>query len=224
MSQASAPTARWVAIGGAPLLTFLLALAGACLAWLLLGPAPWTERPAGPRRQERAPALRRRALPALAFAGAAGLALAGCLLPVDHAIPGGPAVAVAAIQGNVPHARDLPDLWRAAAVTQYHAEATQDLAAQVRAGSRPAPDVVIWPENSADLDPGRNPALSAVIRPPPTLSAGRCWSAPCCRTRGATRASCGCRAAAPSPSTSSASWYRSASTSRSAACCRTSRR
>ncbi len=164
MSQASAPTARWVAIGGAPLLTFLLALAGACLAWLLLGPAPWTERPAGPRRQERAPALRRRALPALAFAGAAGLALAGRMLPVDHGIPGGPAVAVAAIQGNVPHARDLPDLWRAAAVTQYHAEATRDLAAQVRAGSRPAPAVVIWPENSADLDPSRNPALSAVIQ------------------------------------------------------------
>ncbi len=164
MSQASAPTARWVAIGGAPLLTFLLALAGACLAWLLLGPAPWTEQPVGPRRQERAPALRHRALPALAFAGAAGLALAGRMLPVDHGIPGGPAAAVAAIQGNVPHARNLPDLWRAAAVTQYHAEATRDLAAQVRAGSRRAPDVVIWPENSADLDPGRNPALSATIQ------------------------------------------------------------
>jgi apolipoprotein N-acyltransferase len=26
------------------------------------------------------------------------------------------------------------------------------------------PDVVIWPENSADLDPGRNPAISAVIQ------------------------------------------------------------
>ena len=37
MSQAGAPTARWAAVGGAPLLTFLLALAGACLAWLLLG-------------------------------------------------------------------------------------------------------------------------------------------------------------------------------------------
>jgi predicted amidohydrolase/transposase len=63
----------------------------------------------------------------------------------------------------VPHARKLPDLWRAAAVTQYQTDATQDLAAQVRAGSRPAPDVVIWPENSTDLDPGLNPAIYATI-------------------------------------------------------------
>ena len=68
MSQAGAPTARWVAIGGAPLLTFLLALAGACLAWLLLGPAQPTERPPASRGQERPRALHRRVLPALAFA------------------------------------------------------------------------------------------------------------------------------------------------------------
>ena len=163
MSQAGAPTVRWVTVGGAPLLTFLLALAGACLAWLLLGPAQRTERLPASRGQERLRALRGRALPALAFAGAAGLALAGRLLPVDQGIPGGPTATVAAIQGDVPHARNLPDLWRAAAVTQYQTEATQDLAAQVRAGSRPAPDVVIWPENSADLDPSLNPATYATI-------------------------------------------------------------
>ena len=85
MSQASAPTARWVAVGGAPLLTFLLALAGACLAWLLLGPSQRTEQQeVASRRQQRPPALHGRALPALAFAGAAGLALAG------RAASGGP--------------------------------------------------------------------------------------------------------------------------------------
>ncbi len=36
MSQAAAPTAGWVAIGGPPLLTFLIALAGACLAYLVI--------------------------------------------------------------------------------------------------------------------------------------------------------------------------------------------
>jgi apolipoprotein N-acyltransferase len=46
MSQAGAPTAGWAAIGGAPLLTFLLALAGAALAWLLI--APWGGQAAGP--------------------------------------------------------------------------------------------------------------------------------------------------------------------------------
>jgi len=160
MSQASAPAARWVAVGGVPLLTFLLALAGACLAWLLLGPAQLIAA----RRQQRPLALRGRALPALAFAGAAGLALAGRLLPVDQGSPGGPAATVAAIQGDVPHARNLPDLWRATRVTQYQTEATQELAARVRAGSRPVPDVVIWPENSADLDPSLNPAIYATIR------------------------------------------------------------
>ena len=179
MSQASAPTARWAAIGGAPLLTFLLALAGACLAWLVLGPAqpaqrpPSSGRPGRPGRlgrlgrlgrPEGPPALRRRILPALAFAGAAGLALAGRLLPVDQGIPGGPTATVAAIQGDVPHARNLSHLWRATTVTQYHAEATEQLSTQVRAGSRPPPDVVIWPENSADLDPGVNPAIYDTIQ------------------------------------------------------------
>jgi len=122
------------------------------------------EQSPGLPRQRLALALRRRALPALAFSGAAGLALAGRLLPVDQGTPGGPTVVVAAIQGNVPHARNLPNLWRAATVTQYHAQATRDLAAQVGAGSQPAPDVVIWPENSTDLDPSHNPAIYAVIQ------------------------------------------------------------
>ena len=200
MSQASGPTARWAAIGGAPLLTFLLALAGACLAWALLGPGQRTERPIAPRRQERPPAsprqerpraLRRRALPALVFAGTAGLALAGRLLPVDQGIPGGPAATAAAIQGDVPHARNLPGLWRATTVTQYHTEATEELAAQVRAGSRSAPDMVIWPENSTDLDASLNPvsytaiqsAVGAIDRPVlvgavlqnPRRNAGQLW-------------------------------------------------
>ena len=36
MSQAGAPTQGWAAIGGTPALTFIIALAGAVLAWLLL--------------------------------------------------------------------------------------------------------------------------------------------------------------------------------------------
>jgi apolipoprotein N-acyltransferase len=103
-------------------------------------------------------------VPALAFAAAAGLALAGRLLPVDQGVPGGPSATVAAVQGDVPHARNLPSLFRAATVTQNHAAATEQLAAQVRTRSRPAPDVVIWPENSTDLDPGLNPAIYATIQ------------------------------------------------------------
>ena len=150
MSQAGTPAAPWAAVGGAPLLSFLVALAGTTLAWALLVPG----RRAG---------LRRRALSLLAFAGAAGLALAGALLPVDQQPPGTPTAVVAAVQGNVPHARSLPGLLRASTVTVNHAAATERLAARVRAGALPAPALVIWPENSTDLDPRYYPQVYATI-------------------------------------------------------------
>jgi apolipoprotein N-acyltransferase len=150
MSQAGTPAAPWAAVGGAPLLSFLVALAGTTLAWALLVPG----RRAG---------LRRRALPLLAVAGAAGLALAGALLPVDQRPPGTPTAVVAAVQGNVPHARSLPGLLRASTVTLNHAAATERLATRVRAGALPAPALVIWPENSTDLDPRYYPQVYATI-------------------------------------------------------------
>ena len=150
MSQAGTPTAPWTAIGGAPLLSFLLALTGSTLAWLLLAPGT-------------ASGLRRRLLPALVLAGAVGLALAGGLLPVDPVPAGTPFATVAAVQGSVPHARTLPDLLRATTVTANHAAVTEKLAEQVRAGRRPAPDLVIWPENSTDLDPRQYPSVFGTI-------------------------------------------------------------
>jgi len=92
----------------------------------------------------------------------AGLVLAGGLLPVDP-VAGAPTAQVAAIQGNVPRARNLPQQLSASQVTQNHAEATLKLAAQVKAGLRPAPDLVIWPENATDQDPFQTPAIYAEI-------------------------------------------------------------
>jgi apolipoprotein N-acyltransferase len=164
MSQASAPTLRWVAIGGPVLLTFLLALAGACLAWLLLGSS---RRAAAsgqlPTARPAAAQLRRRILPAACLLVAAGMAVAGPLLPVDRGAPGTPSATVAAVQGNVPRARNLSDLLRASTVTANHADATEQFAARVRSGSVPAPDVVIWPENSTDQDPRLNPFIYGAI-------------------------------------------------------------
>jgi apolipoprotein N-acyltransferase len=147
MSQAQAPTARWVAIGGPPLLTFLLALAGATLAWLVLAPYP----------------VRRRIVPALGFAAAAGLVVAGGLMPSGEPGTGVPTAEVAAVQGNVPHSRTLAKQLADTDVTGNHAAATEQLAAQVKAGSRQAPDVVIWPEDSADIDPSTDPYIYATI-------------------------------------------------------------
>jgi apolipoprotein N-acyltransferase len=160
MSQAGAPTAGWAGVGGAPLLSLLVALAGTTLAWLLLGTGHVGLRSGGtwPRRL-----LRGRVVPGLCFIAAAGLALAGGLLPVDPVPAGTPAAVVAAVQGDVPHARNLPDLLRATTVTANHAAATKALAAQVRTGRRAAPALVIWPENATDLDPHLYPAVYAQI-------------------------------------------------------------
>jgi len=98
---------------------------------------------------------------------------------------------VAAVQGNVPRSRSLPDLLRATTVTANHAAATEQLARQVRARRRPAPDVVIWPENATDIDPSQSPptylaiqsAVNAIDRPVlvgavlghPVRNAGQLW-------------------------------------------------
>jgi apolipoprotein N-acyltransferase len=160
MSQAGAPTAGWAAIGGPPLLSFLVALTGAMLAWLILGAGRSTGLGTG---LGAGLGRRRLVLAAAATAATAGVALAGALLPVDGAGTGQRTATVAAVQGDVPHVRSLPDLLRASTVTENHAAATRALAAQVASGARPAPDLVIWPENSTDLDPGEYPAIYATI-------------------------------------------------------------
>ena len=188
MSQASAPAGPWVAVGGAPLLTFLVALTAATLAWLVLAPArgdcpAWSSRrqlppqpspispmspispisPISPGGKVSGRGLRRRMVPALALAAAAGVAVCGAVLPVDQPAAGTPTATVAAVQGDVPHAGTLTGVLRATTVTANHAAETEKLAAQVTGGSRPSPDVVIWPENSTDLDPGFYPSVYAAI-------------------------------------------------------------
>jgi apolipoprotein N-acyltransferase len=151
MSQATAPTRSWAAIGGAPLLTFVIALFGATLAWVLLT-ALATPRPR-PRR--------RMVLAAAAVAGTAGLAVIPAALPLDPVPAGAKTAVVAAIQGNVPRARaSLADqLSNYAQVTQNHVAATDKLAQEVSDGKLQKPDLVVWPENSTDIDPTVNPPV-----------------------------------------------------------------
>ncbi len=162
MSQATAPTVRWTALAGPPLLTFMIALSGGCLAWVVLG-SDWVVLGSAAVRRHRQSWARARLWPALALAACAAVAVCGAILPADQAVAGEPTAVVAAIQGDVPHARNLPDLWRATTVTQNHAVATERLAAEVRSGALPAPDVVIWPENSTDQDPAYSPYIFTTI-------------------------------------------------------------
>ncbi len=167
MSQSVAPDVRWVAIGGAPLLTFLVALTGAMigravLLCLLRGGAPPRRPPPheGTARPPVPPWARTR--PWLAAAVTIGAVLAGGLLPVDP-VGAAPTATIAAIQGNVPRARDLPQQLNDSEVTQNHVAATVSLAAQVKAGRLPEPELVIWPENSTSLDPFYYPVLYAEL-------------------------------------------------------------
>ena len=166
MSQSAAPDVRWVAVGGVPLLTFLVALTGAMAARAVLcylgGSDPPQTPPAvfpGGTHPPRPPIP---PWPALAAVVTAGLVLAGGLLPVDPT-GGAPTVPVAAIQGDVPHARNLPQQLNNTEVTQNQAAATLKLAGEVKAGRLPAPDLVVWPENSTSIDPREDPYIYADI-------------------------------------------------------------
>jgi apolipoprotein N-acyltransferase len=152
MSQSVAPDVRWVAVGGAPLLTFLVALTGAMIARAVLAALT-----AGSWRVSR-----EWLGPAAAAAVTAGLVLAGGFLPVDPS-GGAPTAEVAAIQGNVPRARNLPQQVNDNDVIQNQIQATLKLAAEVKAGRAPAFDMVVWPEDAVGQDPFQNPAVYAEL-------------------------------------------------------------
>jgi apolipoprotein N-acyltransferase len=68
---------------------------------------------------------------------------------------GGPTTTVAVIQGNVPRA-GLDFNAQRRAVLDNHVRQTLELAREVAAGDERQPDVVLWPENSSDIDPYTN--------------------------------------------------------------------
>jgi apolipoprotein N-acyltransferase len=98
--------------------------------------------------------LRRRSgLGLRAIALVAGIAIVGGSSLITLSTAGnGKSVTAAIVQGNVP-GKGLEFLGRARTVTKNHMNATLDLQKQVEAGAQVKPDVVIWPENSTDIDP-----------------------------------------------------------------------
>ena len=65
----------------------------------------------------------------------------------------------AAVQGNVP-GEGLEAFAERRAVLDNHVDATLELAARVDAGDAPRPDLVVWPENSSDIDPYADPSAA----------------------------------------------------------------
>jgi apolipoprotein N-acyltransferase len=138
------PVAAVFAYAGAPGATFVVALLGTTLAWAV---------------------LRVRRTPVLAVAGVVGaLVLAGvaAVVPWDPSTAGDPRVDVAAVQGNVP-GEGLEAFAERRVVLDNHVDATLGLAERIEAGTAKQPDLVIWPENSSDIDPYTDPSARAAI-------------------------------------------------------------
>jgi len=97
--------------------------------------------------------------------GMGGLACAIAVLLLPLLVPrptDGPTARFLAVQGNVPRP-GLDFNAERRAVLDNHARVTQQAAAAVKAGTRPKPDLVVWPENASDIDPLRNPDAANVI-------------------------------------------------------------
>lgn len=155
-SQADGPMGSFAAYGGVSLVTFAVALTGTLLACAIWRSLLW-------RRERRAGQTR-----AVAWLVAAALlvpvvgALAWLPLPGSSLTAGGPTATVAVVQGNVPRA-GLDFNAQRRAVLDNHVQQTLALADKVAGGAASQPDLVIWPENSSDIDPYKNPDAAAAI-------------------------------------------------------------
>ncbi|MEU8183738.1 apolipoprotein N-acyltransferase [Micromonospora sp. NPDC049044] len=180
-SQDDSPLLRLAALGGAPLVTFAVALAGGLLVaaawrgwaarstpqdatWHADTPPDATSHADGPQGVDRplgVTAGRRWAPVAVPAVLAVALSAVGLFVPVAAA-GSGATVTVAIVQGNVPRL-GLDFNAQRQAVLDNHVDATLKLAARVASGAERQPDLVVWPENSSDIDPLRNPTAGARI-------------------------------------------------------------
>jgi len=154
-SQADSPLAGLAALGGAPAVTFGVALVGGLLA------AGAAQLIRGSRRRGiRHGGMVRGGLSAgPCLVGAVVVMLLPLLVPTPT---DGPTGRFMAVQGNVPRA-GLNFNAERRAVLDNHVRVTQQAAASVRAGTQPRPDLVVWPENASDIDPLRNADAALVI-------------------------------------------------------------
>lgn len=159
-SQTNGPflvLAQW---GGAPLVSFAVAVLGTALCALTVEIVRWVRHTGDDHHTRYAhllvPGVLLVAILGMTAAAAPGVRRAAS--GVDDETP----VAVAVVQGNVPRlGLDFNSQRRA--VLDNHVQETFQLADDVKAGTAPKPAFVIWPENSSDIDPLANPDAAAQI-------------------------------------------------------------
>ncbi|MCW2870140.1 MAG: apolipoprotein N-acyltransferase [Streptomyces oryziradicis] len=146
-ANTGSPFTPLAALGGAPLVTFAVALSGSLLGAAAL--AVW------PLLREKGNRALRAVLPA-----AGATALAGAVLACGYTVPvptgAKDSVQVALVQGNVQQP-GMHFLGRPMQILNNHVAATLQLAKDVKTGKVSKPDIVIWPENSSDVDPFSDP-------------------------------------------------------------------
>jgi apolipoprotein N-acyltransferase len=151
-SQTDGPLLPIAQLGGAPLLSFAVALVGFAAAAIVVEVVRRT-RSAGPATAGSAAVV----VPGVCISAVLLTAALTWPYPRHSAVGAGDdrAITVAAVQGNVPRL-GLDFNAQRRAVLDNHIRETLRLAEDVRAGRAPQPLFVIWPENSSDIDPLAN--------------------------------------------------------------------
>lgn len=188
-SQGDAPALAFASLAGAPLVTFVVALAGGLLAaavrHFLTGARDTASRQADAgadaganavgagsagQDHDNFPETARILAPkttssrilrgSWGVAGAVAVMAVGLIVPLSQ--PNGDAVVVAIVQGNVPR-MGLDFNAQRTEVLKNHIRGTLQLAEDVKAGKAKQPDLVVWPENASDIDPLRDMGAAADI-------------------------------------------------------------
>jgi apolipoprotein N-acyltransferase len=167
-TQPDGPLLPLAAVVGESGLTFAVALAGFALGELCR--SLWrvgrsrSRRAGGPKGYDEARGARWAPMGAWTSVGLMVLPFLGGLAarPAVQTGAGAPTAPIAVIQGNVPEP-GLEFNARRRAVLDMHAAETEKLADAVDAGTVARPRLVIWPENSSDIDPYRNADAADVI-------------------------------------------------------------
>ena len=145
------PLNGWFPLVGVAGVSFLVALVGQVVAWVVV------------LVRQRRPRVFPRALPAVLVLAAVGVAGVGLRsFQVEPLAGREGSVEVGIVQGNVP-GRGIEALGRARTVTNNHLSESVELMGQARLGRVPEPDFLLWPENSTDIDPSLDPVTRQTV-------------------------------------------------------------
>ncbi|MET1005280.1 MAG: apolipoprotein N-acyltransferase, partial [Propionibacteriaceae bacterium] len=162
------PLAGFFPLVGVVGVSFLVALVGQLVAWIVLS---WSMSRSLSLSKSRSRSVSKGSTQAVrplvwGLALTLVLVLAGLGLrsfQVEPAAGRLGTVNVGIVQGNVP-GRGIEAMGRARSVTDNHLSETVNLMTRSRLGLAAAPDFLLWPENSTDIDPLKDAVTDQVVQ------------------------------------------------------------